>query len=396
MATTRNLQGIDRGFVKRTVSEVATPPPFLEYTWYACLFYAYLGQAWRIVIPSVGGGILMLVAVTCWLTVGSQALRLCKPVAWSFYTVLAILAVQVLFHNTTEEAWSEIIALFQWVALLIIVQVLSLRPNFLHHFALVALAIGVASLPYVSLKNVDGIVRAWASGTGLGNPNALAMWFGFCTVYFVFWGFQCREPMLKVGSWAVAIGCLYVVMLTVSRAPLLGIVLACVVGFRSEMKRSFVPILSLVLLVCLIYVSGIFDQEIGYYTTRGASESGREKLWTRAVERIVDAPWVGVGLDDIRVTTSSGRLVNPHNPLLHIALGAGIIPVICFLGYLVRVAIGFRRLMQRVQVGEAALLPPLITFGLFEIMQADYTFMSPWIVVVFGFAAGAGMVAKAR
>lgn len=396
MVPTRNLQGIDRGFVRRTISEVATPPPFLEYTWFASLFYAYLGQAWGIVIPAVGGMILVLVAVICWLTVGGQAVRLYKPVAWCFYTVIAILAIQVLFHHTTGEAWSEATALVQWLALLFIVQVLSLRQKFLHHFALVALVIGVASLPYINLKNIDGVVRAWASGTGLANPNALGMWFGFCTVYFVFWGFQCREPMLKVASWAVAIGCLYVVMLTVSRAPLLAIVLACVVGFRSEMKRSFVPILSLVLLACLIYVSGIFDEGIGYYTARGASESGREKLWSRALERIVDSPWVGSGLGDIRIETRDERFVNPHNPLLHIALGAGIIPVICFLGYLVRVAIGVRRIMQSVQVGEAALLPPLIAFGLFETMQADYTFMSPWIVVVFGFAAGAGMVAKAR
>lgn len=396
MATMHNLQGIDGGFVKRTVSEIETPPPFLEYAWYACLFYAYLGQAWGIVIPSVGGAILMLLALTCWLTVGGQSVRLCKPVAWSFYTVMAILAIQVLFHDTTEEAWPEVLAWVQWLALLIIVQVLSLRPKLLHHFALVALAIGVASLPYISLKSVDGVVRAWASGTGLGNPNVLGMWFGFCTVYFVFWGFQCRDRMLKIASWAVATGCLYVVMLTVSRAPLLAIVVACVVGFRSEMKRSFVPILSLVLLVCLIYMSGIFDEEIGYYTTRGTTESGREKLWERAFERVVYSPWVGVGLDDIRVQTSSGRFVNPHNPLLHIALGAGIIPVICFLGYLVRVAIGVRRIMQSVPAGEAALLPPLVTFGLLEVMQLDTTFMSPWVVVVFGYAAGAGMVAKAR
>jgi hypothetical protein len=46
-------------------------------------------------------------------------------------------------------------------------------------------------------------------------------------------------------------------------------------------------------------------------------------------------------------------------------------------------------LMQRVHVGEALLLPPLVVFGLFETLVLDFTFMSSWVVIVFGLAAGA-------
>jgi len=388
MATTRNLQGIDGGFVKRTVPEIATPPPFLEYTWYASLFYAHLGQVWGIVIPSVGGAILVLVAATCWLTVGSQAMRLCKPVAWAFYTGISVLATQTLFHDTiTEGAWNEVIAFVNWLAVLIIVQVLSLRPGFFHRFALVALAIGVASLPYLNVKSVGGIMRAWASGTGISNPNVLGMWFGFCTVYFVFWGLQCRKPMLKVISWTVAVGCFYVVLLSVSRAPLLAIVIACIVGLRSELKRSFVPLLMLAILISLVYVSGVFDTEIDYYTARGAEESGRGKLWPLAIDRILNSPWIGVGMGDVAIRYGEDRFVPPHNALLHIALDAGLVPLICFLGYLAQVGIGSLHIMSRVPEGEAALLPPLIAFGLFEIMMLDLAFMTPWVTVVFGLAA---------
>jgi O-antigen ligase len=245
-------------------------------------------------------------------------------------------------------------------------------------------------LPYIQIKMTPGgVLRASASGTGISNPNVLGMWFGFCTIFFIFWGFQCRKPFLRAASWIAAIGSLYIVTLTVSRAPLLGIVLACVVGFRSELKRSFVPLLSLILLMCLIYVSGVFDEEIGYYTARGAEESGREKLWPMALERIIESPWVGVGLDNVRMSTRIGRWINPHNGFLHIALGAGILPVICFLSYLARVVTGALLLMQRVHVGEALLLPPLVVFGLFETLVLDFTFMSSWVVIVFGLAAGA-------
>lgn len=364
------------------------PPALLEYAWYVSLVYAYLGAAWGIAVPAVGGAILVLLAVACVLSIGDRVISLCRPVAWGFYTGISVVLIEVIFHDLTEGAMPELIAFVGWLALLIIVQTLALRPNFLHHFALVALVIGIASLPYLNVRSVGGVVRAWASGTGISNPNVLGMWFGFCAVYFLFWGFQCRTFVWRAASWGVAVGSFYIVTLTVSRAPLLGIALACIVGFRSALKRSFVPVVSFVLVLCLVYASGVFDEELGQYASRGIEESGRGRLWPAAVERIFNSPWVGVGLDDIRIRTRSGKEMNPHNPVLHIALGAGLIPVICFLGYLVRVGFGVRGMMQRVQVGEASLLLPLVAFGMFELMMLDMAFMTPWVVVIFGLVAG--------
>lgn len=390
MAITSNFKTTQAGDAKQTTSKNrAYSPAFLEYAWYASLVYAYLGAVWGIVIPAVGGAILVVLAVACVLSIGDRVIPLCKPVIWGFYTGTSVLLVQLIFHDLTDGAISEIIAFIGWLALLIIVQTLVLRPNFLHHFSLVALGIGVASLPYLNIRNVGGVTRAWASGTGISNPNVLGMWFGFCAVYFLFWGLQAQKTYLRAVSWAVALGSFYIVTLTVSRAPLLGIVLACIVGFRSALKRSFVPVVSFVLLLSLVYASGVFDEELGQYASRGAEESGRGRLWPAAVERILDSPWVGVGLDDIRIRSRSGKAIPPHNPVLHIALGVGLIPVICFLGYLFRVALGFRSPMQRPQVGNGTLVPPLVAFGLFDMMTLDLAFMSPWVVVVFGLAAGA-------
>ena len=399
MATTRNFQSEQVGFIERTAGETNVyPPAVLEYAWYASLIYTYLGQTWGIVIPSVGGVILTLVSVACFLSVGGQNLRVYRPVTWGFYTGISVIAIQVLFHDTDARSLLEVIAYVGWLELLIIVQTLSLRPGFLHRFALVTLAIGMACLPYINIKSVGGVMRAWASGTTISNPNVLGLWFGFCTVYFLFWGLQSQKMLLRVASWGVALGCFYIVTLTVSRAPLLGIVLACIVGFRSALKRSFVPLLSFALVLSLTYASGVFDEEIGYYTTRGAEESGRGKLWPIALERIIGSPWVGEGLGNVKILTDSGRFIRSHNPFLALALSAGIIPVICFLGYLAQVAIGTHRIMQRVHVGEAALLPPLVAFGLFDMMTLDLVFTLPLMVVVFGLAANAGygMVPKVR
>lgn len=387
MASVRNGVAAQASFPRETDARTPCPPAFLEYCWYASLAYAMLGQAWGIVIPSVGGLALVLIAGACFLSVGKQAVQVYKPVAWALAAGTFLIAIQLLFHEWNSQAISEGIALVGWIALLIIAQSLSLRSGFLHRFALVALAIGLATVPFITMSGV-GMLRAGASGTGISNPNSLGMWFGFCAVYFIFWGLQAQKSVLKVISWITALGCLYIVTLTISRAPLLAIVLACIVGFRSALKRSFIPLLSLVFLISLVFMSGVFDEEIGYYAARGAEESGRETLWPAALERIVESPWVGLGLGDIRIY-SGRRFINPHNGLLHIALGGGIVPVVCFLAYLGRVGRGTLRILQTVHVGEAALLPPLITFGLFEIMMLDMVFMAPWTIVAFGLTAGA-------
>jgi O-antigen ligase len=147
----------------------------------------------------------------------------------------------------------------------------------------------------------------------------------------------------------------------------------------------------LVILIGVVYMSGAFDDWIGYYFVRSAEETGREEIFPIALQRILDSPWIGVGMGDLGMQRA-GRigLTEPHNGLLHIALAAGIVPGICFLGYLARAIVGALRIMRSEYVGEAVLLPPLVVFALLEIMILDYSFMSPWVVVVCGLAARAG------
>jgi O-antigen ligase len=380
------MEGVYSGFPKETIREAASSPPaFLEYTWYVLLAYAMLGQAWGVVIPSVGGALLAVLAAACFLSINAQPCRVYAPAFWALCTGISIIAVQFFFYSA--QSFESSITFIGWLFTLIIVQALSLRPGFLHRFALVAFVIGLGVLPYVGGLADGKLLRASAVGTGISNPNALGMWFGFCTVYFIFWGMQSYDLFIRAAHWAGGLGCLLMVALTVSRGPLLGIALACVIGLRSALKRHFVPALSLVFLMVLVYLSGMFQETVDHYFSRGMVESGRGRVWPLALQRILDSPWTGVGLESVPTWASFERAITPHNALLYIALGAGIIPLIFFLGYLWRVGAGALRIMRRVHDGEAALLPPLVTFAFIEVMTLDLAFISAWVVVVFALAA---------
>lgn len=382
----RNETGVYAGVPEETNEKTAScPPAFLEYSWYVLLAYAMLGQAWGVVIPSLGGALLGLLAVVCFFTVGAQISQVYAPVALAIATGVSMMAVQYFLHS--EQSLYESIPFIGWLFTVVIVQALSLRPRFLHRFAVAAFVIGLGVLPYMQGHDDSGLMRAAASGTGIANPNSLGMWFGFSVVYFAFYGLQSRTLLQRAVYWAGALGSLYVVAITVSRGPILAIFLACAVGLHSVLKRNFYPAVSLVLLIWLAYESEIFNQLLDQYFVRGTTETGRGKMLPLVLQRIFDSPWTGVGLDAIRTPTPWHRRgMTPHNGLLYLWLGAGIIPLICFLGYLARAVRGSLQMMRRIRTEEAAIVPALVTFALIEIIILDTVFMSAWVVVAFALA----------
>jgi hypothetical protein len=394
MTTARDEVGVYTGFPDVATGDTTSCPPiFLEYTWYVSLAYAMLGRAWGIdVIPSMGGALLAVLAAACLFSVGPQIVQVYTPVAFAFFTGCSLMVIQFFVHD--GQSLDLCTAFVGWLFNLVVVQALAHRSGFLYRFGLVAFVIGLGVLPYMQAHTDTRMMRVSAGGTGISNPNSLAMWFGFCTVYFLFLGLQSRDLMVRAVCWLAGLSSLFVVALTVSRGPLLGIALACVVGLRSALKRHFVPVVSLVLLVWLVYLSGVFQETVDYYLARGMEKSGRERVWPLAFQRIIDSFWTGVGLEAIPTWTSSEKAITPHNGLLYIGLGAGIFPLMCFLGYLVRVGTKTFYIFQKVHVGDAALLPPLVTFGLIEVMSLDLAFMSAWVVVVFGLAAAVSMAPR--
>ena len=326
---------------------------------------------------------MVLLAVACVYYAGDRVFEVYAPAGWALCTVVVVIAINYMFYD--ERSFLALGSFFTWFCTMAIVQLLVLRPGFLQRFALAAFVIGLCGLPLISVRNVGGIMRAWGAG-GLSNPNALGMWFGFCAIFFIFVGLQARKTNVRIGSWAAALGSLYVVFLSVSRGALLGIILACVVGLRSTLKQHFVPFLFVVLVFLTVYASGVFDELIDQFVTRGAEKSGREYLWAMGIPRVLNSPWIGVGEDDVKMPLPHGLYTNPHNGLLHIALTAGIIPLICYLMYLVRVGAGTLRMIVKPNYSEDLLLPPLVAFGVFQVMVSDYHLMTAWAVVAFALA----------
>ena len=360
-----------------------TPPAYLEYGWYASMAYGTLGEAWGVSFPILGAALLVFLAVASVYHVADQVFKVYAPAGWALCTGVTVIAINYVFYD--EKALMGTMSFATWICTMAIVQALILRPAFLKRFAFVAFAIGLCGLPLLSVRNVGGVVRAWGAG-GFSNPNVLGMWFGFCAIFFIFWGLQAKNTTVRASSWAAALGAIYVVFLSVSRGALVGIVLACVMGLRSALKQYFMPLLLIVLVFAGVYASGVFDELIDQYITRGAEESGREKLWAMGIPRVLDSPWIGVGEGNIKMPLSAGRYTTPHNGLLHIALAAGVFPLICYLMYLARVGTGTLRIMLKQNYSEDFLVPPLVAFGVFQVMVADYHFMTVWAVVAFALA----------
>jgi O-antigen ligase len=219
------------------------------------------------------------------------------------------------------------------------------------------------------------------SSVGLNNPNDLAAWFGFCSVYFFIVSIETKRHAVRLASWPAALGCLYVVGLTVSRGRLLAVAVAAVIALRRLLKHGFFPILLLIILSWVVYTLGLFDQIVAFYSMRGTEETGRLVVWPLALERFLSSPLVGVGGANIGTRVSiDGNPIEPHNGFLHIALASGIIPLIFFMAYWIRAAAGAFR-SNTAQLPDAPFLIPLLVYAFMVMWSGNATFMHSWIIV---------------
>jgi O-antigen ligase len=257
-----------------------------------------------------------------------------------------------------------------------------LRQGFLHRFAIVAFIIGIILLPYLDYY-VDSpdLSRLGLKGVGLGNPNSLAMWFGFSSVYFFVAGTQSKNNLSRAIWWVLSLGSLYAVAITVSRGPLLAVAIAGVIALRKLMKRGFVPVLFLLIVFWAGLMSGVFDKVVGFYMERGGEDTGRWFLWTSAIEKFFTSPWVGVGTSATGAELARKYVVNPHNGLLYIGVSSGVIPLYFFIAYWLRSG---RSALKAKSQGfpDAAFHLPLFVFALLEMLLLDTVFMSAWHMVV--------------
>ena len=357
------------------------PPSLIEYGYYFTLFYATLSGAFQLSIEKVGVLMLTLLVLLCVLGFGPRVLTVFQLTALPIGCGIVHLVVQLLIHEESLES-GNVRNFLPWMLGLVIIQSLALRKGFLHRFALVMLLIGLAMLPFLNSYNAGGYERVGLDrAVGYANPNALGAWFGFCAVYFTTNGYVVRRNSFRLLSWLLALGCMYVSALTVSRGSLLAVSIAVLFASRHLLKRGFVPIVLLATLGGVIVESGIFDDAIRSYGYRSEEGSARLQAWPLLVEIFLNSPLIGVGLSHAYVVVpGSGKATNAHNAFLFIAVASGTIPLALFVAYWIRSVMAALRANFKASP-DAVFYIPLLIYTFLIISVGNMDFMAPWAIV---------------
>jgi O-antigen ligase len=347
------------------------------------MIYVLLGGVFGLVVNNVATGLLVLLVIFSLADVGSQANSVIKALIFPLGCAIAYTSIQLFFF---EESLMDTIRPFLiWMCVLFLVQLLTLRENFLLRFVLVMLLIGLAALPYLSFyQGASGghVMRRAAldKAIGFSQTNEMGAWYGFCAIYFVVLGITTKTHVTRNLSWAIAIGCLYMVTLTVSRGALLAVAVAFVVASRQFLKSGFLPILLFVSLVAIVFGMGLFDETLDFYTARGAEDTGRVAVWPLIIESFLNSPWIGVGHSNVGATPMGRHLVTPHNAFLYMAQSSGIVPLVLFIAYWLRVGLAAVRANVR-KSSEAAWYLPLFVYTFIACNLGAFTFTHLWATV---------------
>ena len=277
-----------------------------------------------------------------------------------------------------------------WMLTLVLVQSLALRTNFLHRFALVMFFIGLAALPFISQQTEQDQRVSLQSGIGFSNSNSMGEWYGFCALYFVVLAATSRKNAIRILSLPIAVGCLYVVTLTVSRGALLATAVAIVIASRHLLQRAFLPVLLVVCIGTIVVELGVFEKSAQLYSARGTEDSGRLAVWPLIIDSFLDSPLIGVGHSHVGATAVGRSFVKPHNGFLYLAQSSGIVPLALFIAYWLRS--GWAALQADVgKSPDAAFYLPMLAFTFITVNLSGLTFMTFWAIVSLAIPMTAGV-----
>jgi O-antigen ligase len=364
-----------------------------EYGFYFVIFYTVLGPPLGLILMGgIGSGFLLIpVLALCFVALGPSVLAVLQAAWIPIACGSSYLFIQLAVHE--ESMYGIYIYPFgPWLFSLVIVHALAMhRPNFLHRFAWFTFFIGLAMLPFMSLQyggEYERIGLDRSAGVAYGNPNALAGWFGFCVLYLTIKGYVETRPAYRLAAWAIAVGSLYIVTLTVSRGALLAIVVSLLVASRRLLKAGFFPLLLLAGFLIGLIEMGVFDQAIRAYTLRGGEETGRLKLWPLLIERFLDSPLIGWGASNAGTVSSDGMFRTPHNSFLLFAVASGVVPFVLFCGYCFQS--GMVALRANASDQDFLFYLPLVVYTVLITSAGNLDFMTPWAVLSLAVPLAAG------
>lgn len=368
------------------------PPTSVEYGYFAYLLYLMVGTAWGVSVPLLGGAGLAVLAVLCIVRAGSQWPTIYAPIMYPVACAVSYIALQVIVHHQPVMAGS-VRTFLDWIQALIVVQALAMRRGFLHRFALVALMMGLCVLPFLQTADYASGSQyqrmGAAQGVYLSSANGLAAWFGFCTVYLIVLATEQRRGMVRLASAVAAVGCLYVVGMTVSRGALLAVAAGAVIALRRLLKRGVLAVSSLAILGWVSYASGLFEQAESFYAARGLEETGRLLVWPVVLGRFFSSPLVGVGESNAFTYVVGHGDITPHNSFLFIALTSGIVPLLFYVTYWWQAGRSSLR-AHTARTVDGAFALPLVLYA-FLLVHTTNLLMEPWLTVTLCTVMSAGV-----
>jgi O-antigen ligase len=383
---------------RATVGETSRylPPASLECLYFVQVFYSIMAEALGISISLLGLAMLVVIGGACVMRMGRHSIGILRPISAILACGVSFVAVQILVHGESVMG-GAVREFIPWMLGLVVVQWLALRRGFLHRFAIVALLIGLSTLPFLKSFSNDlsrvGLVR----GITISNPNDLGAWFGFCCVYFAILGLEAQRVWLRLIAVTVAVGCLLVVGLTVSRSSLLATAVGIVLGGRRVLKHGFLPVVSAIVVAWGAYGLGLFERAAGMYGQRGLEETGRLLVWPLAIQRFLASPFAGVGAGHVQTYVPGDGLlaITPHNGFVFIALAAGVVPLLFFVIYwmqLIASTIWGRTGWHEDHPFHA----PLLAYSFLIINSTNAAFMVPWAMATLATITTAGLLSEPR
>lgn len=358
------------------------PPPSVEYGYFAYLLYLLVGTAWGLAVPMIGGAGLAVLAALCVMRAGSRWVTIYAPITYAVACASSYVALQLMLHHEPVMEGS-VRTFIDWIQALIVVQALAMRRGFLHRFALAALVMGLCVLPFLQTAQHASTSEyqrmGAAQGVYLSNANGLAAWFGFCTLYFIIAAIEHTRVSVRLAAGAVAVACLYVVGITVSRGAMLSIAAGTVIALGRVFRRGILAVSLLAVLGGITYESGLFDRVESFYAARATEETGRLLVWPVVLERFLSSPFIGVGESNAPTYVVGRGDISPHNSFLFIAVASGIVPLVFYAAYWWRTGrSAFRAYMARAADGAFAL--PLVLYA-FLLSNTTNLLMEPWLTV---------------
>ena len=200
-----------------------------------------------------------------------------------------------------------------------------------------------------------------AGTLGYAGENGMGAFQAQCAVFLLALGSFAKKIYIRWGLYAIALTCVYCLILTFSRGGYFGFLLGILVlGVIKE--RKFLILIALLLVSWQALVPNAVQERIlmTYGQEGGLDSSAQERveIWSDALQVIGQNPVLGTGFDTYKFMSRVGPYQDTHNYYLKIFLELGLVGFFCFL-WLIASAFKIAWRLFRIENNE----PPLTALG---------------------------------